>query len=283
VTASKGIGRGGYTPRWTDEETAFLRDKYATTPAPDIAAALGRTLNGIHVRASKLGLKSRHQSGFHSLVPGYFKVIDTPMKAYLLGLLMADGWVAGKPRLQLGLALRDYDRELVEILRDELAPQARLTSYLTREGNEMVVFKVGSAELMADLAVHGIVQRKSLIAAWPLTVSTEHEGSFLCGMSDGDGSLAQNPILHWSLVGGSHGFQTTLQERVMLHTGVKVGGPYPDRRKDNCWRVAVTGEPVRALDAWMHRDVPGLARKRIQPRIEDALSSPYHPLITSMG
>ena len=90
-------------------------------------------------------------------------------------------------------------------------------------------------------------------------------------MSDGDGSLELKPIFHWSLVGGSHGFQTTLQERVMHHTGVKVGGPYPDRRKDNCWKVAVTGEPVRALDAWMHRDVPGLARKRLPLTSQDVL------------
>lgn len=233
-------------------------------PAPEIAARLGRTLSGIHVRASKLGLGSYHRAANLSLVPGYFRVIDTPVKAYLLGLLMADGWVAGNPRLQLGLALRDYDRELVELLRDNLAPQARLGSYLTREGNKMVVFKVGSADLMADLAAHGIVQRKSLTVGWPETVPAEHEGSFLCGMHDGDGSLELKPILHWSLVGGSYGFQTALQERVMLHTGVKVGGPYPDRRKDSCWKVAVTGEPVRALDAWMHRDVPGLARKRLR-------------------
>ena len=263
VTKSKGIGRGGYTPPWSDADYAYLRENYDKLPAPEIAAAVGRSLSAVYVQASKLGLQGYHRKAHTSLVPGYFKAIDTPMKAYLLGLLSADGWVAGKPRLQLGLALRDYDSELVELLRDELAPQARLSSYLTREGNKMVVFKVGSADLMADLAVHGIVQRKSLTIRWPETVPAEHEGSFLCGMHDGDGSLELKPIFHWSLVGGSYEFQTRLQERVRVHTGVKVGGPYPDRRKDNCWRVAVTGEPVRALDAWMHRDVPGLARKRI--------------------
>lgn len=258
-----GPGRGGYSPKWTEEDRRLLRENYATMPAPEIAARLGRTLSSLHVQASNLGLKSYHRKANTSLVPGYFRVIDTPMKAYLLGLLMADGWVAGNPRLQLGLALRDYDSELVKLLRDNLAPEARLSSYLTKEGNTMVKFQVGSADLMADLAQHGIVPRKSLVVEWPATVPPEHEGSFLCGMHDGDGSLELQPIPHWSLVGGSYGFQTTLQERVMLHTGVKVGGPYPDRRKDNCWRVAVTGKPVRALDAWMHRDVPGLARKRI--------------------
>ena len=258
-----GPGRGGYSPRWATEELKFLRENYATMPAPEIAEKLGRTLTSLHVRASLLGLQSRHRSGFNSLVPGYFKSIDTPMKAYLLGLLTADGWVAGAQRLQLGFALRDYDSHLVALMRDTIAPRARLSSYLTKEGNTMVKFQVGSADLMADLAQHGIVPRKSLVVEWPATVPPEHEGSFLCGMHDGDGSLELQPIPHWSLVGGSYGFQTTLQERVMLHTGVKVGGPYPDRRKDNCWRVAVTGKPVRALDAWMHRDVPGLARKRI--------------------
>ena len=138
-----GPGRGGYSPPWTDEDRQFVRDNYATTPAPEIAEKLGRSLTGLHVQASLMGIGSYHRKANSSLVLGYFKVIDTPVKAYLLGLLMADGYVTGTQRLQLGLALRDYDRKLVELLRDELAPEARLHTYLTREGNTMVVFKVG--------------------------------------------------------------------------------------------------------------------------------------------
>ncbi len=41
------------------------------------------------------------------------------------------------------------------------------------------------------------------------------------------------------------------------------GGPYEDRRHEHAWSIVKSGKPVRALDEWIHRDVPGLARKRL--------------------
>jgi hypothetical protein len=248
---------------WTPGDIAYLRERYAIQTAPEIAAALGRTANAIHVRANIEGLRSRHRAGMHSLVPGYFKVIDTPMKAYLLGLLTADGYVSD--RGQVCLALAEKDMELVELARDSIAPAARLKRYKIR-GFPNVVFKVQNAELAADLAAHGVVPCKSFITKWPGGLPAEHEGSYLCGVSDGDGSLERKWIYHWALTSGCHDFLQEVRARIFAQTGVTAGShPYPDRRKENTWKIAVTGMPVRALDAWMHRDVPGLARKRLPP------------------
>lgn len=261
MTTQRLYGRGARFPAWTGEETAFLRDNYETLTAPEIAAHLGRSVNAIHVRANILGLRSRHRSGMASLVPGYFKVIDTPMKAYLLGLLAADGFISGKN--QLCLALRDYDKSAVELLRDELAPRARLASYLTREGNEMVLFRVQSADLAADVAAHGIVPSKSLITRWPEHLPYEFENSYVGGYFDGDGSVIRTWPYRWTVVSGNPDFLKVMQKRIRSHTGIAVGGPYQDRRAAHAWSICQTCEPVRALDGWTHRDVPGLARKRM--------------------
>ena len=51
----------------------------------------------------------------------YFHCIEKPMQAYLLGLLASDGCVlSGRPRIQL--IVHEQDRELVEIVQEELAP-----------------------------------------------------------------------------------------------------------------------------------------------------------------
>lgn len=257
-------GYGG--PVWTEAEENYLREHYSTTPAKEIAAALGRGHRAVMMRAHKLGLQSYRYAGCRSLVPGYFKVIDTPLKAYLLGLLTADGNVSAGGQVQLALSAKDG--ELVELFRDTIAPQGRIHSYLTREGNLMDVFGVRSAGLAADLARHGVVPAKSLITRWPEDVPEHLEPSFICGCFDGDGSLLPHWLYRWTLVSGSLAFLVEVQERIFRSAGIRVGGPYQDTRHEACWSICATGEPVRALDAWMHRDVPGLARKNLARCLE---------------
>jgi hypothetical protein len=231
----------------------------------EIAAHLGRTQQAVYMRASKLGLKSRHRLGVNSLVPDYFKVIDTPMKAYILGLLTADGFITKAG--QVFLALHEKDRALVESVRDELAPGARVGAYKTRT-TPMVRFSVSAPGLVADLASHGVVNGKSLITVWPSGLPDEFVNSYVCGYYDGDGSLGLKPLFRWTVVSGNPDFLCVMQARILELIGLGVGGPYQDRRHEHAWSIVLTGEPVRALDAWVHRDVPGLARKRLPPAPE---------------
>lgn len=251
---------GGYSRPWTPGEDAYLREHYATLRVRDIAAHLGRTENSVRLRASAAKLPSRQRAGCNSLVRGYFREIDTPMKAYLLGLLMADGSIS--PANQLKLEVHQKDWCLAELIRDTLAPAARIAPYWTRT-SPMVRFLVQNADLAADLARHGVVNCKTLIVQWPDTVPPELENSFICGYYDGDGSLDRR-LRHyrWSAICGIPEFLVGMQACILEHTGIRVGGPYRDTRHEHAWSIVATGRPVPELDAWVHRDVPGLARKR---------------------
>ena len=251
---------------WTPDELAYLRENYTTTPSRDIAEHLGRSYQAVVMRASQLGLKARHRTGVNSLVKDYFKIIDTPMKAYVLGLLMADGFVSRNG--QVSLALHEKDRALVESVRDDLAPGARVGSYKTR-ATPMVRFSISAPGLVQDLASHGVVNAKSLITVWPSGLPTEFVNSFVCGYYDGDGSLGLKPWFRWTVVSGNPDFLQEMQAQVLELTGLGIGGPYQDRRHQHAWSIISTGEPVRALDAWVHKDVPGLARKRLSHALND--------------
>lgn len=251
---------GGYSPPWTDEQVAYLRDNYGEIPAKDIAAVVGKTYNAVIVRAHLEGLKSRHRAGTYSLVPGYFRSIDTPIKAYLLGLLAADGWVSD--RNQVCLSLGEKDASLVEFARDQIAPGARLKHYDLKTGGRMIQFKVQNAGLAADLSRWGVRPRKSLVMHWPVGLTPELSRSYLHGYFDGDGSLSTARTGRWSLVGGNPSFLASAQDFVLAEAGIRIGGPYQDKRHEHAWSIVATGAPARALDAWLQQDGLGLARKR---------------------
>lgn len=253
-------GYGG--PLWSEADLAYLRENYAVMPVKDIAAHLGRTVVAIRGRASMLGLKALRRAPVNSLVADYFKAIDTPVKAWVLGLLAADGSLSKAAQLRLELHRKDI--EIVEAVRDELAPAARISFYTART-TPMCRFMIGAARLKADLASHGIVNAKSLITAWPSGVPAEFINSFVCGYYDGDGSLGLRPLPRWSVVSGNPDFLRIMQAEICEHTGIWPGGPYEDKRHEHAWSIVQTGGPVRVLDAWIHRDVPGLARKRLPP------------------
>lgn len=251
-------GYGG--PPWADEELAYLRLTYTTLSAKDIATHLGRTTQAVHARASKLRLVSRHRLGVNSLVKDYFKIIDAPMKAWVLGLLAADGSMSKAGQLKLELHRKDL--EIVIAVRDELAPEARISYYNTRT-TPMARFMISDPGLRDDLASHGVVNAKSLITVWPEGVPDHLVNSFICGYYDGDGSIGARPNPRWSVVSGNPDFLREMQDRIAGLTGIKVGGPYRDTRHEHAYCIVATCGPAEALDAWVHEDVPGLTRKRL--------------------
>lgn len=254
------VNRNGAGVPWTEAEDAYLLEHYETDFTADIAAALGRTYNSVVLRASRQGLKSRQRAGFNSLVHGYFREIDTPMKAYLIGLFLADGSIS--PANQFKLEIHAKDRCLAELARDEIAPNARIGEYQSDTG-PMVRFMIQAADLAEDLARHEVVHRKTLITAWPARVPHHLENSLACGYYDGDGSLDRRGYMRSSVVSGNPEFLETYRERVQDHTGVWMG-LYRDTRHEHAWSLVTTGvDKVAALDAWLHRDVPGLARKSL--------------------
>jgi len=87
----------------------------------------------------------------------YFSRLQSPRQAYVLGLLAADGNVFG-PRVAIELSAKD--KQLTELVRDELAPGIKLRSR-PRGSIGMVVFSVTSRQLASDLAYLGVTERKA--------------------------------------------------------------------------------------------------------------------------
>jgi hypothetical protein len=255
---------GGFAPSWTATEDDYLREHYPHRPAKEVAAHLGRSHGATSLRAQSLKIPSYHWAGKRSTRHDYFALIDTPTKAYILGLLAADGCVARRTG-QLQICLVAKDRSAVELIRNEIAPDARLVDFESRTA-PMVRFTVQSQRLAADLAVLGITPAKSLTLGWPTTLPEEFANSYVGGFFDGDGSLTfPEGRPRWAITSASVPFLESIQQWAFNQLGTWIGGPYRDKRHKASSIVATGRGQVQDLDAWIGEDVPGLARKRLGP------------------
>lgn len=195
----------------------------------------------------------------------YFAKIDTPTKAYLLGLLAADGCVSGHPgwnRVYLEVSVRD--RALVELVQTEIASSVQIRER-TRDGRTNSIIAFSSMHLKADLVRHGVVPLKTYLLTWPNDLPSRLEWAFVLGYFDGDGWFSLDPrgsrlYPHWRLL-GTFDFLVSVSLSVQRHLGIACRSPL---EKTGCFLLAKSGPAARLIDAWMHQNpVLGLDRKRL--------------------
>lgn len=125
----------------------------------------------------------------------FFEVIDTEEKAYILGLLIADGCVRERRPGQLYLALELIDKDMIERVKKEINIDSsthntvRKRDYIKNE-KPTYSFQVTENKLCTDLAKYGVVPMKTKVTDW-LTqdIPDTLKRHFLRGLFDGDGSI----------------------------------------------------------------------------------------------
>lgn len=245
---------------WGKEEDEYLLAHYENLPVMEVARTLNRWHGNVTARARKFGLTSVKQAARAAIRHDYFSAVNTPQQAYILGLLASDGWVT---RNEIGIKLSGKDIELVELIRDQLAPYHRIVPV---QGNAFS-FRVTSRQMKADLSSYGIIPRKSLVLKYPDNLPSELNNSFILGCFDGDGCLSRygkdKKYYRWSLVSGSPEFLQVVKSRIETATKVNVSGPRRQSKTSATQEISLTASRVGPVDAWLHHDVPGLARKRL--------------------
>jgi hypothetical protein len=203
----------------------------------------------------------------HSFVRhDYFADVREPVRAYVAGLLAADGNVLERQR-RVTLELSCRDRELVCFVRDELAPRFPVRGRVRSNGIASTVLAITSTQLCADLARLGVTPRKSLTLCWPAQLDPASKRLFLLGYFDGDGFITHSRsgryvYPRWGLL-GTEMFLSGAMQLISSETGVS---PRRVRRRahQNVHLLQITGADAHVVDRWLHSDNGlGLARKRL--------------------
>lgn len=138
------------------------------------------------------GVDVYHVTGSkHKLDENFFESIDTQEKAYILGLLYADGCVSTKTNHVI-LCFSEIDIKLLESVRDILAPVNTIRSQIQKiSAKDQCRLVVCNSKIKQDLIKHGCVPAKSLILKQPTTVPMDLMRHFIRGYFDGDGSISK--------------------------------------------------------------------------------------------
>lgn len=118
----------------------------------------------------------------------YFSTIDSHEKAYVLGLLWADGHNARVgSKCEVRLALHQHDFYILEYIRDLIYPRGDKPVYV-RAKKRQGVLSIRTKSISDDLARLGMVGNKTRESHLPL-IDDRFMPSFMLGYFDGDGCI----------------------------------------------------------------------------------------------
>lgn len=278
--------------KMTDELEMEILEMYSSgLSAPRILDEVGlfktsKTIYDIlkkHGKVARTGESMRDPNLDHS----YFQNVDTADKAYLLGLIVSDGWVT-KPGTdnsgnitkspQIAFSLTESDRGLVEWVAAQWKTQNKISIiekdetiypngvvYVSRPMSRVIV---SSQKMYSDLNRLGVDTKKSYLSILPI-LEKELYGHFLRGLFDGDGTVGVYPYGNsLSLSMKFNGTQCILgQIAWMLHSdfGMPYVKPSGHQNRVICTMGWDRTEDTKQLSNILYKDVDKsqcLQRKR---------------------
>ena len=188
----------------------------------------------------------------------YFDSIDTPSKAYLLGMLYADG-CNHVDHYSIILSLQECDREVVEFMKNEIEYEGPLRTIDLEKKNHkhqnQCRICINDQHMSLQLESLGVVQAKSLIIEFPNFIPDELMPHFIRGYFDGDGSISYDEKRHkcHTKIAGTKEFCSAVSE-ILTKMNCKHNIVHPKQCQDSNTYVLQTcgNKSSLKLLSWMY-------------------------------
>ncbi len=152
----------------------------------------------------------------------YFKSIDSEVKAYILGYIVADGSIEESVRkdrpsklIRLRFGCISEDDEIIKLIQKEIAPNNKLRFYQPKRENskQVTILQICDKELVSDLrTIYNIQPRKTYLYNFEFPkIPKEFERDFIRGFIDGDGSIGRH---HFSMICNSELFAEQIKNKI---------------------------------------------------------------------
>lgn len=193
----------------------------------------------------------------------YFENIDTPEKAYWLGVLMADGCImhthyvrhlktcdSWQDRYYLQLSLKEDDSYHIQKFKKAIESNHPINIYNYSSGiaceGKYARLIIEDKALVDDLILHGVCENKTLILKYP-DIPAEFDSHFIRGYFDGDGCISvskspsQTPMYEANIT-STYEFLKSVYQRLPLNSNKEFNPKqrYPERNNNN-WTFRFSG------------------------------------------
>lgn len=178
---------------FTEDHDKFMIENYLTMSYKEIGEKLGFSERQIRGHLNNMGYTKNRKINDH-----YFDNIDTPLKAYLIGFIYADGWIVHNEKTrnyEFGIELQSEDKYILEKINCELGGKniiyhsnPHISNILGQEAHSghTDYLRVYSKNLVLGLEKNGVMPNKTKKNDYP-KVPDEFFFDFLRGYIDGDG------------------------------------------------------------------------------------------------
>ena len=143
------------------------------------------------------GRDDSHKGRKYTINENYFDIIDTPNKAYILGLLYADG-CNYLPQHRVYIELQEADKYILDKINQEINSNKPLFFNPLNDKNSnwqnTYRLNITNKHISIKLNELGLVQNKSLILMPPTWLDTGLIAHFIRGYMDGDGCVSEQFI-----------------------------------------------------------------------------------------
>ncbi len=224
-----------------------------------LAKQNGVTKSTIYNLLERENINTRSRCDYHkyNINENYFDNIDHEDKAYILGLLYADGYNNEKNR-SIHLSLEYKDKEILDKIKDKLQFNGYIKLYHSSPPYKNHInanLTICNNKISSKLSELGCYQNKSLTLEFPVWLDPCLYRHFIRGYTDGDGSIIidKRKRIQYSLC-GTKKFLTKVHEILKNNTSCK-GGIY------NCSSTKLVNEirlmgniQVKRVLNWLYKD-----------------------------
>lgn len=177
---------------------------------------------------------SRRSSKYH-VNEYYFDMIDDQNKAYLIGLLYADGYNNVKNN-SVSITLQERDRHILESFNELIESDRPLrfvnNSKKNKNWSDCYQLMITNEHLSKTLEAYGMVQAKSLVLEFPHWLDKKLYPHFLRGYLDGDGSIDKDLAGGGVSLVGTKSFCKDVQEFLLHDLNVESKMYIPKKSKN---------------------------------------------------
>lgn len=226
--------------------------------AIEIGLELNCSLSNVSKRLKKLGIKSLRTSNKkwarknrYKIEELFFEKINNEQKAYVLGLMYADGSVS-KDSFYLKMKDEEILLKVKEVLKAE-----QPVKYKVYNGYYSYILSICSHKMINDLIDKGCFINKTYNLKFPTEeqVPKELVNHFIRGFFDGDGHLGVTDNIstcRFDITSAATEFLSNLRQ--VLREIALTNGSLSKETNSNTWHLRFSGKQVNQILNWLYKD-----------------------------